>query len=489
MKSKFFKTVLSGVIMTTLFSGIAQGKASQDPIELKTEIQAEGLNYVNMPLTEYGGEVKNSHIIINEISADNGLLLQGTLVSNSGSHKFSLNADTSKGYLKNKTDLSFLVNDESGDFNLLHSSFVKKAKPEFLATQNKNLLGKPVLSLYFKHKNTREVLFYDIDLSIYSDLLSKLDASKDKTSNEVSQDEIIQKQDINQIKDEAIKNKQLLLEKRRDNDYWSRKLFEPRSYNLPKVSGISSILPYSSAAASTCYQVVGCKDPSFSYVYEYTGNQPGQVIDEVIEWDFKAAQFTNTGFLGNIKITRTYTDSNYDAWDDPNFSALTLGHFDNTDGMIIAALKFNGSDSSSNPWGDTIVKVRTYGNTTNDQFPVAKLLQQIKKKPNWYSALWSVADTVLANSAANTFNGSETVIYDGSSDDNKAYSARLDDRRMGSVGNTYTIESYVNYRPAQKGTLCRYSLDFGVYSRNGFGAYNTKLAQKSIYYDLWYSYN
>jgi hypothetical protein len=155
-------------------------------------------------------------------------------------------------------------------------------------------------------------------------------------------------------------------------------------------------------------------------VNEYTGNQPGMYVDEVLNWNYYINHPGPTEFYGTLSIVAQYTDSNYNAYDNPTWAPLTLGKASNP---IYSSFSMNGSNTSSNPWGDTVGVVQLSANATSDVFgsPKGLIKQLVRKKINWLSTLWELPDYLL-NSAGGTLGGPEVTIAPSSGDPNKAYS-------------------------------------------------------------------
>lgn len=408
--------------------------------------------------------------------------LAGAINSNGSVSPFSLTADMIKGYQSKLNKVSIIPTTYSGDYELLHASYSSSAVAETLSTMNIQLAGKPVLSLYFKNKNSREVALFDIDLSSYDDLKKNLLEKKKSVDLSREEDKKILKQDLKDIKDEKAKKDEFELNQARDNEYWTGKLFEPLQTSPDLDSEVSTM------GATVCYKVVGCKDTSYSYVHEYTGSQVGQVFNEVIEWNFKNERFAPTSFLGNITITKTYTDSTWDGYDDPTFAPLTLGHYDNDAYQLKMKLTFDGSNNSTSPWGDTISKVRIYGSTTAENYPTSLVKQFVKKGRNWVNALYDTVAYLLAANSSAEFNGPDKVMYGTDAEAIKGYSMQLQDRRMGTPGQSLSTEVYLTYRSDYNGNYSRLFIYTGVYRKDGWGFYNSLVGTKDIYYDLWYSY-
>ncbi|WP_379127849.1 hypothetical protein [Paenibacillus sp. sgz500958] len=440
-----------------------------------------GETYLNMPATEYGGPTTKSQLHVSDFKLNNHKIsITGSVTYNGKELPLTLEGRLTNTRIKKDNRSVVIIDTVSGEFDVLHVAI--DANVEEGITFTKGLEGRSIISIYLQHKNTREISFFDIDASELGENNKNvlLDEVKHFEAQTKLKSDILkpEKRQFFSANDKTgAEKEQLDANAVNSSDYWFRNVFAPISSDMKSLATTSSL---------SYYQVVGYKDTDYYYVNEYTGNQPGMYIDEVLQWDYYINHPAPTEFYGTLKIVSEYTDSNYDAYDDPTWAPLTLGKSDNP---IFLTFSFNGSGTSSNPWGDTVGVVQLTASATSDVLgsPKGLIKQLVRKKPNWVNVLWELPDLLL-NSSGGTLNGNEITISPSSGDSNKAFGAYLEDRRMGTPNQYFTIKQKLEYRTSSQTRTMGFQAKFPVYTRNGFGVYNSLIGSRDLKKSISYQF-
>ncbi len=346
LKNKIIPAILSFLLLLTAVSPLFTSKAYAQNFPVLS-----GITYLNMPEKTFGGKTTQCKLTITNFNLNkNKFSLSGIVSYSNRNYPLNIEGTLYKSRI-GKNNFVALTKDTTNTFDVLHFSILFNPDIHFLVTKKmRDFVSKettsgialqkslPLITIYLKRKNTREVSFVEgklLDNDIFGSNFER---------------------DIFMLND-TVKSKS----KYSGEDYYTCLFLKPITYGLHTLD------------KTTSNGYIGSDTYNYEYSETYVANQEGDAYTYYI--DFQATQKsgdsemlirTDHWFLADLKVLSVGTRSNNPIYAS-NYSPFLLG----------------------GPNDPVIIKVRAYadGTSNSDRLIYAEYSGNFNRFQSWYSGL------------------------------------------------------------------------------------------------------